>query len=297
MFHDLDETLKRLLNRSTASFAPLDAADVSFLMPREDYAPGQSTVNLYLYETHENRELRDPAPVVRRDGDRFLKSRPPLRVDCTYLVTAWSNAVDDAQVATEHQLLAQALRWLSRFPTLPADLPLGNPLLAGSLQNPAFPHPVMTARMDDGKSLGEFWSALGSPPRPAFNLVVTLAMDLEAEAELGPRVVAKGTRDGIRDDDELLAGTESSQVRQIGGIVFDADTNAPLPGIDVVLVERDARTRTDGFGRFAFRVKKAGEYTLRATGVGYQPAEKTVELPHSGANPLQAYDIELTPVP
>ena len=309
MFQDLDGTLEKLIRQAaTPEFDPLRAAEVSFAMPDKEFKPVNEnpTVNLYLYETHENRELRDPVPIVRLRGQEFVRSRPPLRVDCRYLLTAWAKD-DGDKVKTEHQLLGQSLRWLSRFPLIPAELD-NQAILVGGLKDPAFPHPTMTAQMDDGKRLGEFWSALGIPPRPCFIVVVTLAMDLGVEWDAGPRVAAKQFRDGIRSPDgtqQLVPGTAGTQTLQIGGIVFGPDPDGvdkPLGGVDVQLLERELTTRTDAFGRYAFRLKGAGEFTLRtlpyadpATGREYSPAEKQIKVPLNAGDPLDSYDVALTP--
>ena len=62
MFHDLDSTLQAILDDPAAP-AQLLAADVSFETPEKGYAPGQPTVNLFLFDVHENRSVRDPVPI------------------------------------------------------------------------------------------------------------------------------------------------------------------------------------------------------------------------------------------
>ena len=41
----------------------------------------------------------------------------------------------------------------------------------------------MVAQMDPNKNAGDFWFALGIPPRPAFYLVATIAMDLDLKSK------------------------------------------------------------------------------------------------------------------
>src|SRR6266550_6358218 len=122
MFQDLDSTLTAILNDPAmpASLVNLKNADKSFVTPDKNFAPGQKTVNLFLYEVKENRQLRDPEPIVERVGTTFVQRPPPLRVDCCYLVTTWSSRGGAVGVAEAHELLAQALLWLSRFPTVPS---------------------------------------------------------------------------------------------------------------------------------------------------------------------------------
>src|SRR5512146_992616 len=121
MFQDLDATLEQMLNDPAMppGLADLLGADVSFEAPDRNFAPALPTVNLFLYDVKENRELRNAEPVIQNVGGVILRRRPPIRVDCSYLVTAWSNATGRSQVIEEHRLLALALLWLSRFTTIP----------------------------------------------------------------------------------------------------------------------------------------------------------------------------------
>src|SRR6266566_4862553 len=178
MFQDLDTTLTQILNDAAPAELPeLRSADVSFETPDKNFTPPQATVNLFLYDVKENRDLRDPTPILEKVGNTFIRRPPPARVDCSYIVTAWSSGAGAAKVAGEHRLLAEALKWLSRFPTIPSIY------LQGDLANQLYPPPTLVAQMDPNKNAGDFWIALGIPPRPAFYLTVTIAMLLGVEAE------------------------------------------------------------------------------------------------------------------
>ena len=70
MFERLDSSLAALLADVTMPTAlqALRTAAVSFETPGT-FTPDRGTVNLFLYETRENRELRDPVPMVEpRNG-------------------------------------------------------------------------------------------------------------------------------------------------------------------------------------------------------------------------------------
>src|SRR5258706_11915607 len=122
MFHDLDATLKNLL-ADPAAPAQLLAIDVNFETPDKNFtlpAP-HSAVNLFLYEVKENRELRDPQPIATRVGNADIRRRPPVRVDCSYLVTVWTEGLPaGSKISTEHMLLGQAFFWLNRFAVIPS---------------------------------------------------------------------------------------------------------------------------------------------------------------------------------
>src|SRR5215467_3283062 len=92
MFELLDASLQNLLDDPAVGipFPELLNADISFITPEKGYAPGQETLNLFLYETRENRELRDLTPIFDQINGVSVKRRPYLRVDCSYMVTAWS---------------------------------------------------------------------------------------------------------------------------------------------------------------------------------------------------------------
>jgi len=286
MFQDLDATLRQILDDGAAP-AELQAADVSFESPNKTFAPAQPTINLFLYEVKENRLFRDPEPIIRQVGDTYFRSMPPLRVDCTYLVTTWSDQAGAAGVAEEHQLLGQAIAWLSRFPIIPTTF------LQGSLAAPPqpFPPPTMVAQMEDGKSAGEFWSALGSVPRPAFHVLVTISIDLGLETPEGPPVVTKemivkekmppGIIEPVLDD-----------FFEIAGIVRDANTLDIIAAADVTILELQRVAVTDEAGRFRFSDLSSGNYTLRTAATGFTTLDKPIVIPGAALN---AYDVNLQP--
>lgn len=190
MFDDLDVSLQQLLADPSAPEL-LRTADVSFDTPARDYAPSRPTLNLFLHQIRENRTLREAAPVMDRSGPTVIRRQPPLRVECGYLVTAWSDLVSGSavRVAQEHRLLGLALVWLSRHGTVPPAY------LHGTLADQEFPPPVMVARpQPPDEEPGQFWVSLGMPPRPALSLRVTVALDLGLATDLGPRVAASELR-------------------------------------------------------------------------------------------------------
>jgi hypothetical protein len=187
VFNDLDATLTQLINDAPApELAELRAADVSFITPDRNFTPAQTTVNLFLYEVRENRELRDPRPLVERNGISYRRRRAPLRADCSYIVTTWAPGAQGAvQVATEHRLLGQALTWLSRFPEIPGRYMQGT--LGPPAPAPIYPLPTTVAQQDPNQHAGDFWTAMGVAPRPTFYLTVTVELSLGGEIT-GPLV-------------------------------------------------------------------------------------------------------------
>lgn len=278
MFDDLDATLRQLLHDAPApELAELRAADISFETPQGAFAPGIATVDLFLYEVRENRTLRDSQPVVERNGDGFTRRPAPLRADCSYIVTTWAaGPPSPARVAEEHKLLGQALTWLSRFPSLP------DRYLQGVLGSPdrIYPPPAMAAQTDPNQSAGDFWVAMGIPPRPAFYLTVTVELDMGA-AVSGPLVTTSiirypGDRPWLR----------------IGGRVVDVGGNA-IPDAVVDLLDMALRTRSGADGRYSFPRVLEGAHTVRVVGRGFEPKEQALVVPSASND----YLVELTPLP
>lgn len=173
MIRDLDATIAKLLNTAAPAGSELKTAEIRFDIPDSKWRSSITalTVNCYLYDIRENRELRTVDPVIRRsaDGKRAGFLRPPVRVDCAYSITAWSVATSDA-VLEEHRVLSQALLVLLQNPTIPAAN------LVGSMAMQPPPYPTVIATPDTAKNIPEFWRALDQLLKPSLNYVVTLAM-------------------------------------------------------------------------------------------------------------------------
>ncbi|MEV0390277.1 Pvc16 family protein [Nonomuraea sp. NPDC050643] len=268
MFHDLDLTLTVLLNDAPVAELPeLSGADVSFETPDRSFHPAAATVNLFLHEIKENRALRHPAPIVHDN----VRRRPPLRTDCSYLVTTWVPGPVGAQrVVTEHRLLGQALAWLGRFPTVPERF------LRGALAGPdrIYPLPTEVAQLDPADHNGDFWAAMGVPPRPAFQFTVTIELDLGFPRREHP--VAS-----------VEVGHPGEPVVAFGGRVTDA-AGAPVPGARVGLQPTGRTALTDAAGRFAFDQVSPGDgYRLSATAPGHDPVDRPIVVP----DPHGHYDL------
>lgn len=199
MIRDLSETLQAILDDpqlgKETPFKRLVAAQVAFERPSEQFNPSQTTVNLFLFDIRENMELRDKEPFVeRRDGKAFIQ-RPPMRVDCSYLLTAWAaGGTGPELVLEEHDLLGQALQLLARYPTIPEKF------LRGGLKQQGRPVPLSVGgtNRDEMKDAADFWSALGNKLRPA--LIVTATLELPtSEQETAPLVSTRRLRVGLRD--------------------------------------------------------------------------------------------------
>jgi hypothetical protein len=183
MIHYLDESLRVLLKRELA-LTVLSETAIAFNPPDSQFPPSGVTlpaVDFFLYDVRENHDLRsNDWDVVRSNGGASTRNLPLVRVDCSYLVTAWPRTESDFE--GEHMLLGEVMMALLRYPTLPEDV------LQGPLQNQAYPLPTAALQPGQLQSLGEFWQALGGKPKAALNYSVTIAVQPFEPIEAPPPV-------------------------------------------------------------------------------------------------------------
>jgi hypothetical protein len=283
MIRDLSETLRALLDDPglMASFPELAGAQIAFDRPAEGFNPGQTTIDLFLFDVRENMELRSNEPRQTSAGGQVTVRRPPLRVACSYLVTAWPTSGSELPLQ-EHRLLSQALQVLSANPKIPA------PFLKGKLVGQQPPLPMMTAHADGLKDPHEFWAAIGNKMRASLVVTATIGMDV-FPAETAFEVIAAKTRLGMRaspDDQGLLPGS-SQEFLRIGGRVTDA--GAAVAEARVELVEPALAALTDAEGRYRLGAVAAGTYTLRVQ-KGATVKTGTVVIPPGS---MTDYDVQL----
>lgn len=179
MIDDLDATLRELL-REELPTSIRDQVSISFAPPTDQFIPAQNTplpaIDLFLYDIRENQDLRSNDFVDRRSSSGTAARRLPLvRVDCSYLITAWPKTTVVNPAEDEHRLLSATLLALLRHRTLPSVL------LQGVLRSQELPLPAATLQPGRLQSLGEFWQALGGKPKAALNYTVTIAVQPDGE--------------------------------------------------------------------------------------------------------------------
>jgi hypothetical protein len=189
MLHLLDETLEAFLR----SVVPLPARDVdiAFDAPDGEWSAALSsrpTVDLYLWDIRPNLSERDYGEMIVEEADGRRFRRDPLpRIDCRYLVTAWTSEVRD-----EHSLLGDVLSALLLHPVISAEH------LQGVFAD-VRPLPSLRMRAGDGSENSDFWSALGGQLKPGLDLVVTVTLDAALRAAAGPPTEQITVRTGPRE--------------------------------------------------------------------------------------------------
>lgn len=188
MIRDLDETIRELLETQAVPGTELSGADITFDLPDSDWrgTVGTLTVNCYLYDIRQNTAMQTTEDLIQRsaDGTRAIRRPAPIRMDCSYCITAWSPANNES-VFDEHRLLSQVLMVLLRNPTIPTAV------LQGGLVSQIPPYPSIVASPDGVKNQPEFWGALNQQLKPSLNYTVTLALMIDDLPAQMPLVVSE----------------------------------------------------------------------------------------------------------
>jgi hypothetical protein len=173
----LDESLEHFLR----DVVPLPARDVdiAFEAPDGDWSAGVSrpTINLYLWDVRPSTVEREFGMIEVTDGNGQRQRRDPLpRVECRFLVTAWTTDIRD-----EHSLLGRVLS------ALLVNRQITTEHLAGALES-VEPWPTIELRTGPAAENSDFWSALGGQLKPGLDVVVTVTVDAATFREVGPPV-------------------------------------------------------------------------------------------------------------
>jgi hypothetical protein len=263
-----------------------DEAQVRFQPPDADWRTYVGTLsvagnpanalNVYLVDLRENRALRSNdrwrEPQLDAEG-RVRQTVASRRIDCHYLISAWSPATSTPAVEPaldEHLLLYKVIAALNAAePLVPRQVYAPDPL------PPGFPAAIADAELptvllpsEGYPKLAEFWGAMGDnhrlKPTVYLQLTVPVVHDpAPAGAMVTTRISEYRTAQGA---DRLWI--------EIGGHALDSalplPDGSPSPVPDaVVTIEtlsgiRLQDTRSDARGRFLFGHLAQGEYRLRA---------------------------------
>lgn len=260
MISDLEEVLRQLFIREL----PVKNGEVNieFHQPKREWSSRLSrpTLNVFLYDIHENSTLRQPEWQVERNNGKAVKRRTPVRIDLHYMITAWANEPED-----EHRLLTRTLLALYRNPELAEDL------LPESLRSQPVPIPVRVAEHDALRNAADIWGVLDNELRPAVACTVTLALN-PYQPVTGPLVRTRDLRFVLAQGEP----GEGDQFWMVGGII---QSQRPLEDLRLTLVERGLPVPVKEGGQFIIHNLEAGEYTLEVSAKGRKPAHHKLIVP------------------
>jgi hypothetical protein len=269
MLADLDETLRGLL-RGELERHGFDEIDIAFDAPAREWSGqlAKPTVNLFLYDLRESETLRTSEWTrIQRDGITF-EGRPPMVMEASYAVTAWTQDVED-----EHRLLSQVLAIFFAYPELPQDK------LNGRLANGSQAWPIK-GRIGQGKGeKADFWSAVGGQYKVSLDYVVRISVESGAKLERGPEVRTQTVRTRLADGP---ARAVLEMHRTVGRV---RDTKGePLANVWVTLPEVGSWASSTADGRFRFDRLPPGRHRLVARTADGREAVGHIDVPGAGVD-------------
>ncbi|HWK25293.1 MAG TPA: Pvc16 family protein [Solirubrobacter sp.] len=262
MLADLDETLRGMLKTELERHG-FEGVDIAFDAPAREWSGQLSkpTVNLFLYDLREAEALRTSEWSRMQKEGRTFEGRPPMVMECSYAVTAWTQAVED-----EHRLLSQVLAIFYAYPELPQEA------VHGRLTSP------IKARIGQGKGeKSDFWSAIGGQYKVSLDYVVRLSVESGAMLERGPEVRTQTVRT------RLLDGPARAivEMHRTVGRVSDQQ-GEPLADVWITLPDVGTWTSSAPDGRFRFDRLPPGRHRLLARTVDGREADAQLEVPGAG---------------
>jgi len=265
MLADLDESLRALLQRDLGRHG-FDNVEVAFEAPAKEWSSQLSApaINVFLYDLRESTEHRHRMMDERRTKGGAFERRPPLILECSYAMTAWTQAVED-----EHRLLSQLLTILYSYPRLPADA------LSGRLSNGAQRYPIF-GKIGQAKTEGkaDFWNAVGGQYKASLDYVVTLSCEAGATYERGPEV-----RDmTLRVADSSGPPGMVTELHRVGGRVTGGN-GEPLADVWITLPDLGRWTSSDELGHFTLVRVPPGEHRCLARNRDGGEAEAKLTIP------------------
>jgi Pvc16 N-terminal domain len=252
MLNLLDESLEDFLRAVVP--LPKREIDISFDAPDKDWSARVSrpTINMYLWDVRRNIADRQFGMEMVHDENGRPHRRLPLpRVDCRYLVTAWTSDTRD-----EHSLLGATMAALLVHNEIDAQY------LAGPYRN-VLPIPAIEVAAGDGRDNSDFWSALGGQLKPGLDVKVTATVDSSILLPVGPPVlrysIITSAEGGVSSERTFVAG----QTTEEPGTVISTEHGA-------VEVDED--------GRFAVQAEVGDKVMVNGTVRGEVGETGSVEL-------------------
>lgn len=169
---DLNEALKAALREFVTP-----SVEISFDIPDPDKLGEIPTINVFLYDVHEDLALNtSQSPIYNRDTHQFTPGY--INLCCNYIITYWDKTQGEVTKATDSQAMT-----------------IMNQIINALINNRSL-NGVSNARTrvmpprEELNGLGNFWQALGNKPRMVLNYSVTLPVQLVSAQENQPPVEA-----------------------------------------------------------------------------------------------------------
>lgn len=281
---DLSNTLTAVLHDPgfNAMFPELKNAEIIFDRPLDPFKPPSTSIDLFLYDIREDLDLRSNERISTRIGNQVITHPAPLRLACSYLVTAWPADGLDLPMQ-EQRLLSEALVVLSHYPIIPANF------LQGSLVGQDPLPPMVALHPDALKNLAEFWTSLGSRLKPSLTVTVTISVPVFSDVSDFPVIIPNIS---VLHDQPPV----TEILLELGGQVVDPGSqgvpDAIIDILDAAAAPVSPQQTSGPDGRFVFTQVNPGNFNMRAVAVGFKPQIQPISIPGLA----NEYVIQLTPL-
>ena len=261
---DLDEAIRLLLERELARHG-FEGVQIAFEAPSRDWSARLTgpAVDLFLYDLREAAARAELTPLEERAGGRATVTAPPLHLELSYAVTAWTKAVED-----EHRLLSQVLGILHSYRRLPPELLRGALAAKPRLREAE----TSVGRPREGKA--DFWTSVGGQYKASIDFAVVVTIDSGASARRGPAVRTQTIRG------RLLNGRPDAvvELHRFGGTVRHV-SGEPVANAWVALPESGAWAASGPDGRFVLNRVQTGAQRLLARTTSGEELSADVTIP------------------
>ena len=264
---DLDDALRTLLKRELKQTG-FDGVEIAFDTPARDWSGALSapTVNLFLYDLREGGGQSGSVNEEEVDGQK-VDTLPPLSLEVTYAITAWTKAVED-----EHRLLSQVLSVLWSYSKLPDDI-------FEVRKGTAIPRVLSTTVARPNSDKADFWTAVGGQYKASIDYVLNVTLESGAVFERGPQVRTQVVNTRNSDAPRRTL----TEMHRFGGTIRDAQ-DQPVVNAFVSIPEMGIWTSSDVQGRFIFDRIKPGTHRVVARTADERMVEGTVDVPGKPAD-------------
>jgi hypothetical protein len=259
---DLDEALRTLLKRELDKHG-FEGVEIAFDAPSKEWSGKLTgpTVDLFLYDMREALDRAAATPSERRSNGTAIVSDPPLQLELTYSVTAWTKAVED-----EHRLLSQVLAILYSYSDVPSDV------IAENATTTLARAETSVGRPREEKA--DFWTSVGGQYKASIDYVVQILVESGATFVRGPEVRTTTIRTLQADHPRSTL----EELHRIAGTVTD-EAGMPLQGAWIALPDAGRWAATDQDGRFTFARVAPGRHNVVARTADGQEAKGTITVP------------------
>ncbi|HEV2814190.1 MAG TPA: Pvc16 family protein [Solirubrobacteraceae bacterium] len=263
---DVDEAVRALLDAELDRSGLADVT-ITFDAPTRERSSKWSTpaINLFLYDVREAGDALDRSWHATETNGQGALVRAPLRLACTYAVTAWT-----LDVLEEHRILSQVIAVLYAHPQLPKPPELAD----GAYGEFPWTTRVAHGRSEDGRP--DFWTAIGSAYKLSVEYAVTVVCDPGVSV---PR--ARGRVRGVAIDEQatyVAAGlVVDSRGKRVAGASVEVRVEQAAPRPPLLLT---ALTGADG--TFVLSALPGGVHDVVARSRDGREARDRLAVPGGG---------------